>query len=160
MKRPTCPQAVMLITAVIGITLVALWQLSSTSPPASEGDKLKFAYAGSARVMRPGGRYMDVTVYKFPDNREVSWIWEPNLPSGVAELELQEFLKGDVEVTERTPVLSEQGEAVGERVVALFHINGRGHVPHVFLWKNYGGSIYRIEGTSLDQVLAVERTLK
>ncbi len=82
------------------------------------------------------------------------------LPPGAAEIELQELLKGEVDIIERTPVLNEQGEKAGERIVALFHIHGRGHVPHVLLWKNHGGSVYRIEGTSLDQLLEVERTLK
>ena len=154
MWKPTVRRAALI--AIIGMP----WCWDSTRQLGQSDDReLKYSYAGSARVMGRG-RYMTVTIYKFNDNREVSWTWEPNLPPGAAELELQERLQGDVDIVERMPVLSDRGEKVGERVVALFHLNGRGAPPHAFLWKNHGGTVYRIEGTSMDQILEIERNLK
>lgn len=152
----------MLMTALLGIALVALWRFSTPSPPApaSHEHGLRITDGSHARVMAPGGRYMDVSIYKFSDNRPVSLIQQSNLPDEVAERELQQLLTGDVDIIERIPVLSEQGNVVGERVVALFHIYGRDRIPYAFVWKKHGWSVYRIEGTSLDQVLTVERGLK
>lgn len=154
-----------LATFLIGISIAMLWlnyrhvpgSLLSTKLPYFMRPEISFEYQGVAFVMIGGRGCIVVHIYKANDGSEVRLTADTFDSPALAAAELESMLKGDVEVIERTPVMDEQGQQTGERVVVRRDF-GKDNPAQFYVWKRRGAEVYRLSGASLPHLLAFEKS--
>ena len=76
-----------------------------------------------------------------------------------AKREFQKRLKKAVELVSREPVLDEQGQQIGEKVVALFSPDDPDNSPASLLWTEKE-ELFQVEGSSLHDILEYRKDFR
>ena len=106
-------------------------------------------------VTKDGNRYC-YQLYRSSDSIGVSVTSENHNSPAEANKALQKELEQAVKIIEREPKLDEQGQSVGERVVASLPSNDPDKPQAFVLWSD-GSSFYQISSFSLRHVLELEK---
>jgi len=166
MGKLKCRLLVALATFLVGISIAMLWLNYSHIPGSLLSTKLRyftrpqisFEYQGFSLVMIGGRGCIAVHTYKANDGLEVRMTTDTFDSPDLAAEELERRLKGNVEIIERLPVVDEQGQQAGERVIMRRYFD-KDKPSQFYLLETRGAEVYCFSGPSVQHLLALERHL-
>lgn len=155
------------VTFTVGLAAAGLWVKTKCATGEQAVRLLGPSACVSSETFTPTGSggwvdYADASIYmegyRAPDGSFVlSWRGHACSPSKALK-ELRERVKDAEQIVEETAVMNEQGEKVGDRVVALWRPDTSGlWAPRASILWTRDGERFGIEGGSLERVLEFER---
>jgi hypothetical protein len=159
MRRLSLRLIVALLTFIIGVTVASLWfvlwrpsreantveVIAPTQTPAKQERTYTRGPAGLATT----GSF--ITLISSDGMRFTKWSVYCRTTQ-LAKRELQKRLRKASEITIREAVVDENGQQIGEKIVALFPPNDPDNSPATLIWTE-NEELFQVEGSSLQNIL-------
>ncbi len=163
MHRLTFRLTAALLTFIIGITAASLWFVfrrpsspaakpevnSSVQLPAKSERTYKRGMSGEGATGAPGASF--ITLESSDGMRFTKWSTDYESPKR-ANSELQRKLKKALGIVNREPAFDENGQRIGEKVLATFSPNNRDAGPASLLWTE-GSELFQVDSSSVQNIL-------
>ena len=158
MRSLTLRILVALSTFVVGIAAGSAWRaLDSKHLPIFEAfEKQERKYTRGPAGEATTGSF--ITLYSSDGMSFTKWTVECGSPEG-AKREMQKRLNKAVKIVSREPLFDQNGEQIGETVVALVPPNGADYAAATLLWTEKD-ELCQVEGATLGNILEYRKDFK